>query len=142
MRADLMKQLAARVPFEIPASLVEREIDRRIEDFARRLMEQQIDPREASIDWGAFRESQRDVSREAVAAALVLDEVGRREHLEATDEDIDREVHTFAERIGRTPASVRARLEKEGGLSRVSANLRREKAIDFLLARATISGGS
>ena len=142
MRADLMKQLAARVPFEVPTSLVEREIDRRIEDFARRLLEQQIDPREASIDWGAFRESQREVSQEAVAAALVLDEVARREDLEASDEDIDREVTTYAERIGRTPASVRARLEKEGGLSRVSSNLRREKSIDFLLARATISGGS
>jgi hypothetical protein len=37
---------------------------------------------------------------------------------------------------------VRARLEKEGGISRIYAGLRREKAIDFLLARATISGDS
>ncbi|MGC4082911.1 MAG: hypothetical protein QM736_12555 [Vicinamibacterales bacterium] len=29
-----MKALASRVPFEIPAALVEREIDRRLEDFA------------------------------------------------------------------------------------------------------------
>ena len=56
----LMKQLAARVPFEVPASLVEREIDRRLEEFARRLMDQNIDPRQAGIDWNAFRESQRD----------------------------------------------------------------------------------
>ena len=56
-----MKQLAARVPFEVPASLVEREIDRRLEEFARRLMDQNIDPRQAGIDWNAFRESQREV---------------------------------------------------------------------------------
>src|SRR5436309_614423 len=47
IRAELMKQLASRVPFELPASLIERELDRRVEDFARRLMEQNIDPREA-----------------------------------------------------------------------------------------------
>ena len=35
---------------------------------------------------------------------------------------------------------MRARLEKEGGLSRVYAGLRREKAIDFVMARATIAG--
>ena len=81
VRAELMKQLAARVPFEVPASLVEREIDRRLEEFARRLIDQHIDPRQAGIDWNAFRESQRDVAREAVAAALVLDEVARREQL-------------------------------------------------------------
>src|SRR5262249_46251503 len=51
LRAALMKQLAARVPFEIPASLVEREIDRRVEDLASRLMDQQIDPAQAQIDW-------------------------------------------------------------------------------------------
>ncbi|HYM22204.1 MAG TPA: trigger factor, partial [Vicinamibacterales bacterium] len=79
VRAELMKQLAARLPFEAPASLVDREVDRRIEEFARRLIDQRIDPRTAGIDWNAFRDSQREVAREAVAAALVLDEVGRRE---------------------------------------------------------------
>jgi trigger factor len=130
------------VPFELPTSLVEREIDRRIEEFARRLMDQRIDPRQAGIDWNAFRESQRDVAREAVAAALVLDEVTRREKLEVSDEEVEAEVSRYAERTGRTPAAVRAALEKEGGLSRVYAGLRREKSIDFALARATITGGS
>jgi trigger factor len=135
-----MKQLAARVPFEVPSSLVERDIDRRLEEFARRLMEQHIDPRQAGIDWAAFRESQRTVAREAVGAALVLDEVARRERLDVTGDEIEQEVGRFAERMGRQPAAVRAQLEKEGGLSRVQAGLRREKSIDFLMARATISG--
>jgi len=138
VRADLMKQLASRVPFEVPPSLVERELDRRIEDFAQRLMQQQIDPREAGIDWNQFRESQRDAAREAVAGALYLDEVARRERLEVTAAEIDDEVGRYAERTGRTPAAVRAALEKEGGLSRVSTGLRREKSIDFLMARATL----
>ena len=63
VRAALMKQLAARVPFEVPASLIEREIDRRLEEFARRLIDQNVDPRQAGIDWQAFRESQRDVAQ-------------------------------------------------------------------------------
>ncbi len=140
MRAELMKQLAARVPFDVPGSLVEREIDRRIEDFARRLMEQQVDPREAGIDWNAFRDSQREVAREAVGGALALDEVARREGLQVSEDEVEREVARFGERTGRTAAAVRARLEKEGGLSRIHSGLRREKSIDFLMARATISG--
>jgi len=139
-RGELMKQLAARLPFEVPASMVEREVDRRLEDFARRLIDQRIDPRDAGIDWGAFRESQREVAREAVAAALVLDEVTRREQLQATDAEVEGEVARYAERTGRTPAAVRAALDKEGGLSRIAASLRREKAIDFVMARASIAG--
>jgi trigger factor len=138
VRADLMKQLAKRVPFEVPSSLVERELDRRIEDFAQRLMQQNIDPRQAGIDWNQFRETQREVAREAVASALYLDEVARREQLDVTEAELEQEVARYAERSGKTPAAVRAALEKERGLSRVSAGLRREKSIDFLMARATL----
>ena len=139
LRADLMKQLAPRVPFEVPTSLVEREIDRRIEEFARRLMDQNVDPRQAGIDWNAFRESQREVARNTVAAALVLDEVTRREQIAVSDDEVEREVATYAERTGRTPTAVRAALEKEGGLSRIAAGLRREKSIDFVMSRAKIA---
>src|SRR4029077_325158 len=134
--------LAARVPFEVPTSMVEREVDRRLEEVARRLIDQNVGPRQAGIDWNAFRESQRGVAREAVAAALALDEVTRREQLEVTEDEIEREVGRYAERSGRTPAAVRAALEKEGGMARVHAGLRREKSIDFVLARATIVGDS
>ena len=62
-------------------SLVEREIDRRLEEFARQLMQQNIDPRQAGIDWAQFREAQREPARAAVASALVLDEIARRENI-------------------------------------------------------------
>jgi trigger factor len=140
VRDQLTKQLASRVPFEIPASLVEREIDRRLEDFAGRLMQQNIDPRQAGIDWAAFRESQRDPAKEAVASALVLDEVARKQGLEVSSEEIEQEIGRYAERSGRTPAAVRAALEKEGGTARISAGLRREKSVDYVMARATIPG--
>ena len=61
-----MKKLAERVPFAVPPSLVDREVDRRMEDFARRLMDQRIDPRQANIDWAAFREGQREPATESV----------------------------------------------------------------------------
>ena len=116
-----MKQLAARVPFEVPASLVEREVDRRLEEFARRLMDQNVDPRQAGIDWNAFRESQREVAREAVAGALVLDEVARREKLEVTDAEVEAEV-AQVRRADRPDAGGGARGAREG--RRVVAYLR------------------
>ena len=136
-----MTQLASRVPFDLPDSLIEREIDRRLEEFAGRLMDQNIDPRQAGIDWNAFRESQRGPAKEAVGSALALDEIARREQLTVSESEIEQEIGRYAERTGRTSAAVRAGLEKEGGLSRVHSGLRREKSVDFVMARATVSGG-
>ena len=137
MRGELLKQLASRVQFEVPASLLDREIDRRVEEFVRRLMEQQIDPMRTNINWEEFRDRQREAAAESVKSALVLDEVSRRENISVTDQELEAEVGRYAERTGRTPAAVRARLEKEGGLSRLYTGLRREKTMSFLLSRAT-----
>lgn len=140
LRQDLLKAIGTRVTFEVPEVLVDREMSRRTEEFVRNLFDQGVDPRKAGIDWEAFRESQREAALDAVKATLVLDEVARREHLAVSDEDLDREVSGFAERTGRTPAAVRAQLEKEQELERVRAGMRRERTIEFLLSRATIAG--
>jgi len=139
VRSDLLKQLGQRIAFELPSSLVDREVDRRLEEFVRRLMDQNVDPRKAGIDWSQFREAQREPARDAVASALVLDEIARRENLTVTAEDVDKEVEQYAERSGRTPAALRAQLEKEGGLARLTAGLRREKAVDFAMSRAKMT---
>jgi trigger factor len=139
LRGDLLKALAARVTVDVPDSLVERELDRRTEEFARRLMDQNIDPRRANIDWDQFRDSQREASLESVKSALVLDEIARRENVTVSEEDVEKDVAQYAERSGLSPAAVRARLEKEGALSRLSAGLRREKTMDYVLSQAHVT---
>ena len=70
---------------------------------------------------------------------IVLDEVSRRESLQVDDADLDREVAGYAERSGRTAAAVRAELEKDGALERMRTGMRRERAVEYLLSRATIA---
>ena len=91
----------------------------------------------ANINWEEFREKQREAAAEAVRGALVARRGGPPRAVAVTDEDIDAEIERYAERSGRTPAAVRARLEKEGGLARLYSGLRREKTVDFLLSKAT-----
>jgi trigger factor len=138
LRNDLLKKLAERVPFTVPPSLLDREVDRRIEDFARRLVDQRVDPRQTNIDWAAFREGQREPAADAVKSAMVLDEIARREQIAVTDEDLDAELGRYAEGAGRSVAAIRARLQQDGELPRLAAGLRREKAIAWALAKARI----
>ena len=138
VRRDLLGQLASRLTAEVPEALVEREIARRLEQVAGAMAQQGMDPRTANVDWNALREEQRAPALEAVRASLVLDEVARREDVSVGDEDVEQELARHAERLGQTPAAVRARLDRDGGVARLAESLRREKAIDLLLSRATI----
>ena len=138
LRADVLKKLAERVPFTVPESLVEREIDRRLEEFARRLMDQRIDPRKANIDWQAFRDAQREPATEAVGSALVLDEISRREDIGVSEADLEAELEKYSGRSGLTVAAVRAQLEQDGSLERLAAGIRREKALTHALKQVRI----
>jgi len=140
VRHDLLRELASRLR-AAPDVLVDQEIDRRLEDFVRRLMEQGVDPMKTDINWQEFRERQKSIAADTVRGTLVLDEIARRESIEATDEDLETEIARFAERAGRTLAAVRARLEKEEALDRIRAGIRRENTVAWLLEQAHIVHG-
>jgi len=138
VRHSLLQQLASRVT-SAPDVMVEQEVERRLEEFVRRLMEQGMDPMQVNIDWRELRERQRETALETVKSTLVIDEIARRESIDATDADLDAEIAKSAERAGRTTEAVRARLEKEGALPRLLAGVRREKTMAWLIERAQIT---
>jgi trigger factor len=140
MRHELVRELASRMTSP-PDVLVEQEVDRRLEEFVRRLVEQGIDPMKVEIDWREFRVRQQDAAAETVRSTLVIDEIARRESIDATEDDVNAEIARFAERAGRTPAAVRGRLEKEGALDRIEAGIRREKTVAWLIEKANIVNG-
>src|SRR5688500_8212000 len=139
LRADLLKELSSRVSIELPASMVDREIDRRLEEFVGRLFQQGVDPMKAGIDWKQFRDEQKGPAEDTVLAALLLDEIAKRESITVTDADVRAEIDQYAAQSGREPASIRATLEMEGGLGRIYAGLRRERTVKWLLEKANIS---
>ena len=141
LRADLLKELSSRVSIELPASMVDREIDRRLEEFVGRLFQQGVDPMKAGIDWKQFRDEQKAPAEDTVRAALLLDEIAKRESITVTDDDVRQEIEQYAGQTGREPAAVRAALEKEGGLGRIYGGLRRERTVKWLLEKANITNG-
>ena len=140
VRSDLMRQLSKRISFELP-DLAGGARDRpaaRGTGPAARCPENR--PPAGGHRLGASSgKSQREAARDAVASALVLDEIARREKITVAAEDVDKEIEQFAARAGRTPAALRAQLEKEGGISRLYAGLRREKAVDLAKSRAKMA---
>ena len=89
---------------------------------------------QGNIDWAAFRERSANRPIEAVNRAIALDELlAARKHRPPATPTWTRKLPRYAERTNRTPAAVRARLEKDGGLARLYTGLRREKTMEFLL---------
>jgi trigger factor len=128
------------VTIDVPESMVHRELDRRLEEFVRRLMDQGVDPMKANINWDEFRTEQRPMAIDTVKSAIVLDDVARREDVSIGGAELDEELGKYATASGRSVSAVRARLEEDGGLGRLATGMRRDKTVEYLMSRATIQG--
>jgi len=135
----LVLALVAKADFEVPETLVERHMSARTESAARGLAFQGVDPTKVGMDWKKYREEQREESVQAAKADILLDEIARREGVEASDADVDAEVGRYAETVKKSKESVRARMEKDGDLQALRARIREDKTLDLLRANARLS---
>jgi trigger factor len=137
-KGALVEALVAKADFEVPEALVERHMTARTENLARGLAHQGIDPRKLSVNWRDYRESTRDDSVKAAKADVLLDEIARREGIEALDAEVETEIARIAERAGKSREALRAQLAKEGDLAALASRIREEKTLDLLKSNASI----
>jgi trigger factor len=137
-KAALVEALVAKAGFEVPDALVEHHMTARTENVARGLAYQGIDPRKVGVNWGEYRESTRDDSVKAARADILLDEIARREGVEALDVEVEGEVARIAERAGKSSEALRLQMQKEGELSALRSRIREEKTLDLVKASASI----
>ena len=138
VRNSLVEALVERATFEVPETLVDRHMNARTESAARGLLYQGVDPSKAGVDWKNYREAQRDDSVKAAKADVLLDEIARREGIEALEADVDAEVARIAERLRKPKETLRRQMEKEGDLSALRARIREDKTLDLLRANARL----
>jgi len=133
---ELLDKLVDAHDFPVPEVYVDRQIEINIENQLRSLAAQGIDPSTIKLDWKKVRETQKDRAARDVKASLLLDKIGDREAVSATQEEVDREVQRLARQQREAVAVVRAKLQKEGGLGRIAGHIRTEKTVNFLFEQA------
>ena len=137
-REKILEQLVKQHDFPVPEALIEHQMDTRLERVVRSLAAQGMDPRAANIDWMSLRRGQRDRAVADVKAELLLDRIATAEKIEATEEDVEKELAEAAQGSGESATSLRARLTKQGALDRMKSKLRSEKTIEWLYRTSRI----
>jgi trigger factor len=129
----LVVDLIAQNEFEVPESMVERQVDLRLERGLRALMSQGMKQEDVKkMDMTRLRAGQRDQAVQEVKASLLLEKIADTEKIEVGDEEIDREIEALATQSKQTPDAIRARLTRDGALDRIRNRIRTEKTLDFL----------
>ncbi len=129
---QIIEKLVDAHDFPVPDAYVDRQIEISVENKLRTLVGQGLDPKGLKLDWQKLRENEKDRAVRDVKASLILDKIADREAIGATQDEVDREVQRIARQQREAVAVTRAKLQKEGALGRIAANIRTEKTLNFL----------
>jgi trigger factor len=137
-RERVITELVRLHDFPVPESLVEAQMDVRLERMVRSLAQQGVDPRSVNLDWSALRGRQQDRAKDDVKAELIIDRIASTEKIDVTDEEVEHELQHLASHSGESVEAIRARLTKQGALDRMKAKLRSDKTLDWLAQNANV----
>ncbi|HVZ83290.1 MAG TPA: trigger factor [Terracidiphilus sp.] len=129
----LMAALIEKYPFPVPESMVQDQIDARLERGLRALAAQGMEPEQMrKLDFSRLRAAQRDGAVAEVKTFLLLDKIADAESVAVSDEDLDREIHLAALQSREPVETLRERLTQDGSLARIREQMRREKTANLL----------
>ncbi len=132
-KEKLVGELIQRNDFEVPDSLIEQQIDIRLERGLRALAAQGLTAEQMKkMDLNRLRAGQREQAIHDVKAALLLERVAEEENIQVSDDELNHELEALARQSKQTSEAVRARLTRDGGLDRIRTRIRNEKTLDFL----------
>ena len=137
-REKILAEIVKLHDFPVPESLVEQQMDVRLERVVRSLAAQGVDPRAVNVDWVALRRRQQERATDDVKAELIVDRIATAENIDVTEEDVQRELEHTASHSGESVEALRARLTKQGALDRMKAKLRSDKTLDWLAQNSKI----
>ena len=129
----LVAELVKRNDFEVPESLIDRQIDLRLERGLRALAAQGMKMEDMKkMDLPRLRAGQRDQAVQDVKSSLLLERIAELEKIDAGEDEVNHELEALAQQSKQTSEAVRARLTQDGGLDRIRNRIRSEKTLDFL----------
>jgi trigger factor len=132
----LFAALVEKFQFPVPESLVQDQVDARLERGLRALAAQGMNPEQMrKLDFGRLRTAQRDSAVAEVKAQILLDKIAEKEEVTVSDEELDRELHMAALQSREPYETLRQRLTEDGGLARIREQLKREKTASLLYER-------
>lgn len=138
MYQQILDVLIAEHPFEVPAVLVEQELDAMLENTKRHLQQQRLTLEQAGLSPEEFRNRNRELALRRVKAFFLFDAIAHAEAIQITAEEMKGRIEEIAKNMGQPPEAVAAYYQRQQMLPMIQNQIMEEKILDFLIAEAKV----
>jgi trigger factor len=125
----LMKKLVEMHSFDVPESMVDRELHTMIDRLQERVQQ--------PLDHESLHKEYESTAKERVKGTFLLNEIADAEKIEVSEQEIDEEINRLAQRAKVSPQEAkRAIHQQQGSLEGLKARIREEKALNRVYSLA------
>ena len=136
---QISDELIKRNPFEVPKSMVEQELQRMLDTIRYRLSSQNLTLEQAGMDEDTFRDRNRELAEKRVRTSILLEKISHQESLEISDEELDQNLHSTAERMNQPYDKVKDFYLRSNMMDSYKHQLLEDKVINYLRDQADIT---
>ncbi len=134
----IVDQLIENNPFEVPSSMVERQIEFMIADAQRVLLSQGSSLEKLGIPADTMKESYRGEAERHVKCSLLVEVIAKSEGITVGDEEVEEKLKDVARSNNQDVEKVKDFYRRQGLWEGLKIKLLEDKTLAFLLGRATI----
>ena len=138
VRDQVATELVRRNAFEVPKSLIDRQVDAFVEDLFARLGDRRAELERDTERIEKLREDYRPRAEHQVRAVLALDALVSQKSIEIGDDVVDKRIADMAAQAGEQAARLREYYRDAGVRAELRARLARESALEAVVASAVV----
>lgn len=134
----LLKALVKENPVDVPASLLKDQKNMLVEDFKKRMGQQQMDDATMTEYIAKWDSDFEKTAGEMIQSSFLIDAIGKKYDLICKAEDLDRKFAEYATQTGIEEARIREFYSKQDTLSRLTYQITEENVIKKLMETVKI----
>jgi trigger factor len=133
----LIEELVAKHDFPVPRSMVEHQIDLRLERGLRALAAQGMKTEDMRrMDFGRLRAGQQEFATKEVKSSVLLAKIAIKENIQVSNEELESEIEAMAAQMQQPVEQVKKRLAEDNAVERLRDRMRSEKALNLLYSNS------
>ena len=121
--------------FDLPAGLLEAEIQKELQKMARETVRSEADAEKFKAELDAHKAEAEKAARPALRRMLILRKLAQLEKITVSDEELNAHVTGMSRYYGYKPNALRETLRKSGAIEDLRFDILSSKALDKLVAK-------
>ena len=138
LRQQITGALTESASWELPPALLRRQSQRELQRAILEMQSSGFPEEEIRRQINRIQQNLLGSTERALREHFILERIAEENELEATSEDVEREILVIAMQQETSPRRVRARLEKQGDMDALRNQIVERKAIELITSEADI----